>query len=65
MSVDLTTIFIKLKGLVSPGSIGKGKLGIYLELKKIVKIFEDDKDFKKILAERKKKKKAKKKKAKK
>ena len=43
--VDMSLIFRKIKSLDHPQSVQRGKLAIYLDLKDIVKQFEDDKEF--------------------
>ena len=50
--VDLGRVKFELRRLASPSTVGLGVLGLYDELSKVVFIFEDDADFKKILAER-------------
>lgn len=49
MSVDLSRVKIELARLAGPGSISLGAEGTYRALKEVIKIFEKDKDFKKIL----------------
>lgn len=51
--VDLGRVKFELRRLASPSTVGLGALGLYDELSKVMFIFEDDPDFKKILAERK------------
>lgn len=50
--VDLGRVKFELRRLASPSTVGLGALGLYDELSKVMFIFEDDPDFKKILAER-------------
>ena len=50
--VDLGRVKFELRRLSSPSTVGLGALGLYEELSKVMFIFEDDPDFKKILAER-------------
>ena len=50
--VDLGRVKFELRRLASPSTVGLGVLGLYDELSKVMFIFEDDPDFKKILAER-------------
>ena len=50
--VDLGRVKFELRRLASPSTVCLGVLGLYDELSKVMFIFEDDPDFKKILAER-------------
>ena len=50
--VDLGRVKFELRRLASPSTVGLGVLGLYDELNKVMFIFEDDPDFKKILAGR-------------
>ena len=50
--VDLGRVKFELRRLASPSTVGLGALGLYEELSDVMFIFEDDPDFKKILAER-------------
>lgn len=50
--VDLGRIKFELLRLSGPGTISMGADGLYDELKSVVKTFEDDPDFQKILADR-------------
>ena len=52
--VDLGRVKFELRRLSSPSTVGLGALGLYDELSEVMFIFENDPDFKKILAERKK-----------
>jgi hypothetical protein len=54
--VDLGRIQIELRRLSSPAGTMLGRVGVYEALKKQVKVFEDDKDFKKDLDKKKSKK---------
>jgi len=47
--VDLGRIQVELRRLSSPAGAMIGRTGVYESLKRIVKVFEDDKDFKKDL----------------
>lgn len=51
--VDLGRVKFELRRLASPSTVGLGALGLYEELSDVMFIFENDPDFKKILAERK------------
>ena len=51
--VDLGRVKFELRRLASPSTVGLGALGLYDEISKVMLIFENDPDFKKILAERK------------
>ena len=50
--VDLGRVKFELRRLASPLTVGLGALGLYEELSDVMLVFEDDPDFKKILAER-------------
>lgn len=43
--VDMSYVFTKLSMLSKPGSIQRGRVAIYKDLKNIVGLFEKDKDF--------------------
>ena len=51
--VDLGRVKFELRRLASPSTVGLGVLGLYEELSDVMFVFENDPDFKKILAERK------------
>ncbi len=55
--VDLGRVQLELRRLSSPAGTMLGRVGVYEALKKQVKVFEDDKDFKKDLDKEKKSKK--------
>jgi hypothetical protein len=50
--VDLGRVKFELRRLASPSTVGLGALGLYEELSDVLFTFENDPDFKKILAER-------------
>lgn len=50
--VDLGRVKFELRRLASPSTVGLGVLGLYEELSDVMFVFENDPDFKKILAER-------------
>ena len=50
--VDLGRVKFELRRLASPSTVGLGALGLYEELSDVMFVFENDPDFKKILAER-------------
>lgn len=47
--VDLGRVQVELRKLSGPAGTMMGRKGVYDALKKVVKVFEDDKDFKKDL----------------
>lgn len=46
--VDMSYVFVRLKGLSTPHSIQRGKLAIYRELLSICSLFEKDANFMKL-----------------
>lgn len=51
--VDIGRIKFELRRLASPSTVGLGALGLYEELSDVMHTFENDPDFKKILADKK------------
>lgn len=51
--VDIGRIKFELRRLASPSTVGLGALGLYEELSDVMSTFENDPDFKKILADKK------------